>query len=204
MAFLFRTAQWVVLFPLWQMLFPNNPTSQFLATSGTALTWLFVGTMLGEEAPRQTTTPVQAFASSPTVVSALATPEVIATNASPELAATEPTENPISKPTATATLVPRPTATTAPPSATPTAEPTPPPLEPTASPTVATPATFDPRPYLGQGDRYNCGHFVSQADAQTVLRSDPSDPNRLDGNDRDGIACETNPAPYDRVPVTRP
>ena len=44
--------------------------------------------------------------------------------------------------------------------------------------------------------------FSSQADAQAVLRADPSDPNRLDG-DQDGVACERNPPPYDRVPVPR-
>ena len=41
-----------------------------------------------------------------------------------------------------------------------------------------------------------------QAEAQAVLRADPSDQNRLDG-DRDGIACERNPAPYDSIPVPR-
>jgi hypothetical protein len=65
-----------------------------------------------------------------------------------------------------------------------------------------TPPGFDPHRFVGQGDRYNCPAFVSQADAQAVLRADPSDPNRLDA-DRDGIACETNPAPRDRVPVPR-
>lgn len=63
-------------------------------------------------------------------------------------------------------------------------------------------AGFDPTRYVGQGDRYNCGDFASQAQAQAVLRADPTDPNRLDA-DRDGIACETNKAPFDRVPVVR-
>lgn len=63
-------------------------------------------------------------------------------------------------------------------------------------------APFDPMRYLGQGDRYNCSDFASQAEAQAVLRADPSDPNRLDP-DRDGIACASNPGPYDRVPVPR-
>ena len=40
------------------------------------------------------------------------------------------------------------------------------------------------------------------ADAQAVLRADPSDPNQLD-RDRDGIACESNPPPRDLVPVPR-
>jgi endonuclease YncB( thermonuclease family) len=64
------------------------------------------------------------------------------------------------------------------------------------------PAGFDPTRYIGQGDRYNCSAFASQAQAQAVLRADPRDPNRLDA-DRDGIACETNRAPRDLVPVPR-
>jgi hypothetical protein len=62
---------------------------------------------------------------------------------------------------------------------------------------------FDPLRYIGQGDRYNCGDFASQAQAQAVLRADPRDPNGLDGNDNDGIACESRPSPTDRVPVAR-
>jgi hypothetical protein len=49
----------------------------------------------------------------------------------------------------------------------------------------------------------NCKDFPSQAAAQAALRNDPSDPHGLD-NDRDGVACERNPPPYDRVPVLRP
>lgn len=64
-------------------------------------------------------------------------------------------------------------------------------------------SAFDPTKYIGQGDRYNCSAFASQADAQAVLRADPRDPNRLDG-DRDGIACESIAAPRDLVPVSRP
>ncbi len=55
---------------------------------------------------------------------------------------------------------------------------------------------------ISEGDRYNCGGFRAQADAQAVLRADPSDPNPLD-TDRDGIACESNPPPRDLVPVAR-
>jgi hypothetical protein len=42
-------------------------------------------------------------------------------------------------------------------------------------------------------DVYNCNSFQSQAQAQSVLRYDPSDPNRLDAEDgvEDGIACTT-------------
>lgn len=61
---------------------------------------------------------------------------------------------------------------------------------------------FDPNRYIGQGDRYNCSDFKSQAEAQAVLRADPRDPNRLDG-DRDGITCENNPPPKDLTPVPR-
>lgn len=82
-------------------------------------------------------------------------------------------------------------------------------LAPTVAPTVrpATPAPtavagFDPLRYIGQGDAYNCGDFGSQAQAQAVLRADPRDPNRLDA-DNDGIACESNRAPKDLVPVVR-
>jgi hypothetical protein len=61
---------------------------------------------------------------------------------------------------------------------------------------------FDPMPFIGQGDAYNCPAFSSQAEAQAVLRADPSDPNRLDA-DKDGIACETNRVPRDLEPVAR-
>lgn len=47
----------------------------------------------------------------------------------------------------------------------------------------------------------NCDDFATQAAAQAELRSDPSDPYDLDGNDDDGIACETNSGPYDLDPV---
>jgi hypothetical protein len=65
-------------------------------------------------------------------------------------------------------------------------------------------------PAFAQDDQ-NCDDFESQAAAQAHLRSDPSDPDGLDarpgpadGNDQaggDGIACEDNPAPFDRDPV---
>ena len=62
---------------------------------------------------------------------------------------------------------------------------------------------FDPSRYLEQGDAYNCNAFTSQAQAQAVLRADPSDPNRLD-TDYDGVACESNRGAQDRDPVERP
>jgi micrococcal nuclease len=49
----------------------------------------------------------------------------------------------------------------------------------------------------------NCSDFPSQAAAQAILRGDPTDPHRLDP-DRDGLACESNRAPFDRTPVRRP
>jgi hypothetical protein len=48
----------------------------------------------------------------------------------------------------------------------------------------------------------DCKDFPSQAAAQAELRKDPSDPNRLD-RDRNGIACESLPGPYDRAPAPR-
>ena len=73
-----------------------------------------------------------------------------------------------------------------------------------AAPTTvpAGPGAFDPGLYIGKGDAFNCKAFSSQAQAQAVLRADPRDPNRLDA-DRDGIACESNRAPKDYVPVPR-
>lgn len=76
--------------------------------------------------------------------------------------------------------------------------------------------TFDPNRYLGQGDRYGCLDFASHANAQAVLRADPSDPNRLDTNPRDGLACGGPeaaqdgvaggfmPPPFDSMRVPRP
>lgn len=39
----------------------------------------------------------------------------------------------------------------------------------------------------------DCGDFTYQEDAQAVYEQDPSDPNGLDGNDDDGVACESLP-----------
>jgi len=60
---------------------------------------------------------------------------------------------------------------------------------------------FDPSAFL-DGHTVNCANFASQAQAQAVLRADPSDPNRLD-RDGDGIACEGNRAPRDLIAVPR-
>jgi hypothetical protein len=83
------------------------------------------------------------------------------------------------------------------------------------SPVQRSSGTFDPRHYLGQGDRYGCNSFASQAQAQAVLRADPSDPNQLDTDPRNGVACESReasrdgigggsmPGPFDQTPVPR-
>lgn len=63
---------------------------------------------------------------------------------------------------------------------------------------------FDPLPYVGSGDAFNCADFASQADAQAVLRADPTDPNGLDRGGIPGVACESNRAPFDREPVVLP
>lgn len=74
---------------------------------------------------------------------------------------------------------------------------------PPTSPPQTSVKPFDPKKFIGQGDHYDCKHFSSQARAQAVLRADARDPNKLD-RDRDGIACEDNPAPRDEVKVKRP
>jgi len=78
-----------------------------------------------------------------------------------------------------------------------------------------TPGSYNVSPYLGQGNRYGCRDFSSQALAQAVLRADPSDPNQIDTNPRNGLACEYNealsdgvsngsmPSPYDLNAVSR-
>jgi hypothetical protein len=40
---------------------------------------------------------------------------------------------------------------------------------------------FDPSFFVNKGDAYNCADFKSQAEAQAVLRADPSDPNQCGG-----------------------
>lgn len=62
---------------------------------------------------------------------------------------------------------------------------------------VMSPAAFA----QSEANDLDCADFGSQADAQAELRSNPSDPNGLDGNDDDGIACESLPGPRDEVPV---
>ncbi|MGW4271952.1 hypothetical protein ACWEGQ_06210 [Streptomyces seoulensis] len=62
---------------------------------------------------------------------------------------------------------------------------------------------FDARYFLRYGnDAYDCPDFAAQADAQAVLRFQPTDPNHLD-DDRNGIACPDLPGPKDVKPVPR-
>ena len=46
--------------------------------------------------------------------------------------------------------------------------------------------------------RVTCASFPSQAAAQMAYRSNPTDMRSLDA-DRDGVACESNRAPFDRA-----
>ncbi len=48
----------------------------------------------------------------------------------------------------------------------------------------------------------NCGHFPSREAAQAELDRNPSDPHGLDGNDDDGLACETHD--YAAAPAAAP
>jgi hypothetical protein len=59
---------------------------------------------------------------------------------------------------------------------------------------------FDPTPYAGTFDDYDCRDFTSQAQAQAVLRANPRDPNQLEAREM-GIACWANPGPFDFVRV---
>lgn len=50
---------------------------------------------------------------------------------------------------------------------------------------------------------FDCVDFTYQEDAQAVYDADPSDPHGLDGNDNDGLACESlphRPAPAPQEP----
>ncbi|MEV7611910.1 hypothetical protein [Streptomyces sp. NPDC089799] len=58
---------------------------------------------------------------------------------------------------------------------------------------------FEAKEYATHGDAFECRVFASQADAQAVLRANPSDPNHLD--DGGGVACRGLPEPRDTKPV---
>jgi endonuclease YncB( thermonuclease family) len=49
----------------------------------------------------------------------------------------------------------------------------------------------------GHGGDADCSDFPTQAAAQQHMNEHPGDPDGLDGNDRDGRACESNPCPCD-------
>ena len=62
----------------------------------------------------------------------------------------------------------------------------------TSPPSAGLPSTTPPADTgLGGGD-LDCSHFEYQEDAQAVYDRDPSDPHGLEGNDQDGIACESS------------
>ena len=163
-------------------------------------------TACGGLAVTPTPTPTLPAARTATVVAT-----AVATTTQTATAVTTPTANPFAA-TALPTNTPVPTteppsnaaiSTNEPPTPAPTATafPTNVPIPTNAPPPPALPP-FDPQRYVVSGDRYDCAHFASQAQAQAVLRAAPSDPNRLDP-DRNGIACESNLPPYDREPVPR-
>jgi LPXTG-motif cell wall-anchored protein len=58
---------------------------------------------------------------------------------------------------------------------------------------LAATAIFSAPAEAGVSADRDCSDFATQADAQAVYNSDPSDPNRLD-EDGDKKACETLPA----------
>ena len=97
-----------------------------------------------------------------------------------------PTAVPSTPPTA-----PRQTATSVPPTATP---------RPPAAPAPATappPPSADGIVYPCEASDCNCSDFPSHAEAQRVFEKHGGSPannwSRLDGNDHDGIACESLP-----------
>ena len=54
------------------------------------------------------------------------------------------------------------------------------------------------------GTDLDCGDFASQAAAQYHMNAHAGDPDRLDGNDDDGRACESNRCPCYYGPATAP
>jgi hypothetical protein len=59
---------------------------------------------------------------------------------------------------------------------------------------VAVSATLVWSGAAGAQDVLNCDDFDFQEDAQAELDRNPADPNGLDGNDNDGLACESLPS----------
>jgi micrococcal nuclease len=63
-----------------------------------------------------------------------------------------------------------------------------------AQPKAASPQSGSNLKYDVNGPDRNCGDFSTQQEAQAFMEaSGPSDPHRLDGNDHDGLACESLP-----------
>ena len=50
----------------------------------------------------------------------------------------------------------------------------------------------------------DCADFAAQAAAQYHMNAHPGDPDGLDGNDNDGLACESNPCPCYYGTATQP
>jgi hypothetical protein len=155
--------------------------------------------------PAPPTAVVRTGTVSPSPVAASAKPTAAAKptatrTPTPGSGAARATASPASASSARSTASPA-TASPAPAVETPPAAGTAPESPPT-TPSLLPPG-FDPSRYLGRGNAYECSSFASQAEAQAVLRADPTDPNVIDRN-RDGIACEDNPPPRDNQRVTRP
>lgn len=111
----------------------------------------------------------------------------------PTPTATEVQVGPTATPTATATTTPTPTSTATEQAPGPTA---------TNTPTVTPTATDDQTsaPCLCTGNLYNCSDFATQPEAQACHdyceAQGVGDIHRLDGNDDDGLACESLPGGF--------
>ena len=64
----------------------------------------------------------------------------------------------------------------------------------TAATALAVAYLFTIGPSAAAQQDLNCDDFATQEEAQAEFNRDPSDPNGLDGNDNDGIACESLPS----------
>jgi hypothetical protein len=65
-------------------------------------------------------------------------------------------------------------------------------ITPVPTPTSPTPTSLEAACGPCAATDCNCSDFDTQAEAQTCLNADPTDPFNLDG-DNDGIACESLP-----------
>lgn len=64
----------------------------------------------------------------------------------------------------------------------------------TAATVLAVAYLFTTGPGATAQEDLNCDDFATQEEAQAVYNQDPNDPHGLDGNDNDGIACESLPS----------